>query len=44
MQKHINIEISSTETIKVWIIGLIKMKKKDKKLKLNDFRLFFAIE
>ena len=44
MQRHINIETSNTETIKVWILGLFRMKKKNKKLKPNDIGLFFEIE
>ena len=44
MQRHINIETSNTETIKAWILGLIRMKKKDQKLKPNDIRLFFELE
>jgi len=32
------------ETIKAWILDLIRMKKKDQKLKPKDIRLFFKIE
>ena len=32
------------EIIKGWILGLIRMKKKDQKLKSNDISLFFEIE
>ena len=44
MKNHINLQNSSTETIKAWIIGLLKMKRKDQKLKPNDIRLYLQLE
>ena len=41
IQNDINVKNSTTETIKAWIVGLLKIKRKDKKLKLNNIRLFF---
>ena len=40
-EKYINVENHSTKIIKVWIRGLIKLKKKDKKIKVNDIRMYF---
>ena len=44
MQNSINVQNSTNETIKAWILGLLKMKRKDKKLKPNHIHLFFQIE
>ena len=44
MQNHINLQNSSTKTIKAWIMGLLKMKRKDQKLKLNSIYLYLQLE
>ena len=40
-ERYIDMAYHSTETIKAWIRGLIKLKKKDERLKANDIRMYF---
>ena len=40
-ERYIRVEEHSTEIIKAWIRGVIKLKKKDEKLKGNNIRKFF---